>query len=278
MSTKIVYLAHTQKRILDDAVFSILNLVHHGLAEAGAEVIVGTDKPELFENLPVTVWPISAEDIRTWKGEIDFIHRTKPMFLHLVAQQHHGSNILYFDADTAVKVSLSELIAEIERGNALMHASEGVLIDAMMPVYDQVRKAISSGSVSLLDLENSEMFNAGVIGIDSSKTDLLVELVSQLDSIYPRLRIHIIEQMLFAYLLGKNASVLDTSNEVVHWWGKGLNTGPIISEFLDQTAGLSLKERAAKAAQLLPQIESAPMNPKLSFAQKLKRSFKKRLG
>ena len=276
MKTKIVYLAHTQQRILDDAVFSILNLVYQGLENLDCEVIVGTDKPEFFASLPVTTWPITSTNITEWKGEINFIHRTKPVFLDLVVKRYPGCHLIYFDADTALKSELSVLLGKIDAGKAVMHASEGLINETDMAVYTQVRSKIADGTLDLDGLSESEMFNAGVIGIPASQTFILEKVIANLDKTYPKLRIHIIEQMLFSYYIGLRMQIIDSSSFAIHWWGKGLNTGPIISEFLNQTHELALPERALQANALIPKIESTPMNPKLSFFDKLKRSIKKR--
>ncbi len=278
MNTKIIYLAHTQQRILDDAVFSILNLIHQVLASGDCSVLVGTDSPEVFENLPVEVWPITRADVIDWKADIGFIHRTKPVFMQLVASRFPNHNLLYFDADTALKRPLSELLQQLNTGKCLMHATEGKVGSATKPVYKQVRSAISSGILKQQGLEDAEMFNAGVVGIPKDAVGLIEKVITDLDEAYPKLKIHIVEQMLFSYYLSSSVGVADVSAQVYHWWGKGLNTGPIISGFLEKTSELPLGERAKKAAELLQTIEATPMNPKLSFTQKLKRSVKKRFS
>ncbi|MGB0368153.1 MAG: hypothetical protein ACPGD8_02035 [Flavobacteriales bacterium] len=277
MSTKIVYLAHTQQRILDDAVFSILNLVHQGVEKLDCEILVGTDKPECFDGLPVTIWPVSEEQIEGWKGEIDFIHRTKPCFLALVAEANPEHNILYFDADTAVKSSLPKMLTQIGGGQAIMHASEGTLAEAEMPVYKKLRVGIKSGELNLDGLPQTEMFNAGVIGIPAKHTGIFREVVASVDVFYPKLKVHIVEQVLFSYLIGKKASVIDSSNQVVHWWGKGLNTGPVISEFLRSSGELNLEAKSAAAVRLVQTIEQTPFNRNPTFLERLKRSVKKRI-
>ncbi len=278
MSTKIVYLAHTQQRILDDVLFSMLNLINGGLTNLDCEVIVGTDQPNNFNELPVTVWPVSSSEIEQWKGAVNFIHRTKAVFLGLVADKYPEDHILYFDADTAIKVPLQVLLEKLDSGTVLMHASESTIRDAEMPVYRPIKRAIVSGNLDLPGLINSEMFNAGVIGVPRSLTSVFEDVVTGVDQVYPQLKVHIIEQMLFSYYLGKKSEVCATANDIIHWWGKGLNTGPLISEFLKDHRTTSLNKKAQLAAQLVTQIESTPMNPKLSFGKKLKRSLRKRFS
>lgn len=278
MSTKIVYLAHSRTRILNDAVFSILNLVHQGLADAEIEVIVGTDRPHNFQGLPVTIWAVSASDIAEWKGNIDFIHRTKAVFLAKVAEKFPRSNILYFDADTALKVNVDQLIYFLSAGKAVMHESEKTIVKAEMPVYRQVRDHIDPNSLNLPGLLHTEMFNAGVIGVPRNETSVFEEVINGVDRIYPSLRIHIVEQMLFSYFISQRVQIEDCSNMVLHWWGKGLNTGPLIEKFLESTAKMPIHERADAASRLVAELEQVPMNPSLGFIEKLKRSFRKRFS
>jgi hypothetical protein len=278
LKTVIVYLAHTQERILNDAVFSILNLVHSGLLDTDAEVIVGTDKPDFFHHLPVKVWPLSVDQIEEWKGDIGFIHRTKPVFLTMVTAEHPNCNILYFDADTAISCKLTELLSWLDAGKALLHASEGTVETSKMPVYKPIRKLIDSGKLDLPDLASCVMYNAGVIGIPRTNVSDLDDVISAVDKYYPLIKNHIVEQMMFSYYTSARHQIVDTSDVIEHWWGKGTNTGPIISQCLKETKTLSLDVRAKRAAELMTMIKAAPLNPRLSFTERLKRSIRKRIG
>ena len=117
----IVYLAHGSQAVLDQVVFSILSYLHV-LDEfpRDTRILVYCDRPELFSKLLsdlsfLKCEKLESDQIRSYRGTADFVHRVKIKVLQEVLRTHSG-NMIFVDADTAFLRSPAPLFEYINRG------------------------------------------------------------------------------------------------------------------------------------------------------------------
>src|SRR5206468_3387760 len=63
-----------------------------------------------------------------------------------------------------------------------------------------------------------KMWNAGVIGLNSSKKEILKEVLSLTDAVYKQFPKHIAEQFAFSYCFQHAGEVMVADNRIEHYW------------------------------------------------------------
>ena len=207
------------------------------------EIWIYTDKPEWFRQfsdcpLPLRFFTLDAALIKQWRGDIDFVHRVKiELLLHFSAT--HSGNILYADTDMVFLQKLDEVWSNIADGQLFMHMQEGKISDKGNPLFRKLDtflrsdKAIRSDGSPLCDLY---MWNAGLLGFNTTHRDLLQKALEYTDSEHPKFPKHIIEQFAFSIQFSSGGSVRSALPFALHYWNmKELRQ--IIASFLQYFAG-----------------------------------------
>jgi hypothetical protein len=267
----LVFQAYGHEAVLRECAFALLSFLHqHPQGIPGLEILIYTDKPEFFKDyeaaLPLQYRRISSDEIRRWRGDIDFVHRVKIEVL-LDAVRTHAGAFLYADTDIVFLQSVERIFEGIEAGRRYMHVQEYRLRDEVNPVGVKFRKFLSkqgplewAGRRETISLDTA-MWNAGVLGFSDADKALLEEVLAFTDAVYPLFHKHIVEQFAFSLTFARAGQVYATCREILHYWS--------LKEMRDYLASffLHFQERSVPELARLSQLIQlhVPMQDRGSF-------------
>ena len=229
MSKKyIVYQAYGNEDILNEALYSMVSFYKvHGIDYREVELVVYTDNAAHFESVlgkeRVHCKPLDASLVKQWRGDINFVHRVKiETLLHFTATLQ-DDQVLYLDSDIVFLKPVLELFEKIKEGIFVMHEFEGKLNESAFPLILKMGKFIKRHQQELqskgFDVPvNTGVWNAGVIGFNSSKKHLLSKVLCFTDGFYPLYPKHIAEQFGFSLYLSKEGKLFNSSEFLFHYW------------------------------------------------------------
>ena len=272
----LVLQAYGSPRIVQEARFAILTFLHFALPRAGEwRVVVYTDQPARFGDLGpgVVTEPIDPSRLAAWRGAIDFVHRVKlELLLDCVAR--HPGTLLYADSDTYFTADPWTLWARIGPGDAVMHEREGRLDEEANGIMRKMHRFVRDTELPLPGGEreriagSTEMWNAGVVGLDASVAEpLLRRALALTDAMHARYRKHVTEQLAVSWVL-QHALRLHAAGDVVHhYWRSCPEFEGILGRFFAEHEGAPLPALAAAAVALRP--VGAPPAPRRRWWQRL---------
>lgn len=229
MKNAVLYQAYGGTAFVNECRFALLKYLHvYNLKPpASTAVFIYTDKPHLFSDFEpffhhLHCRPMSAETVKAWRGDIDFVHRVKIKMMEDLLRDFSG-NLLYCDTDTCATAPLENIFAGIEAGTAFMHEYEGRINGQSFPAFAKWEKFLSANPVPyngkhVVYQPSLQMFNAGVVGLRSGDKALLADVLALTDGVYRKFPKHIAEQFAFSYCLQQNRKIEEAKNEVAHYW------------------------------------------------------------
>lgn len=221
LKNNIIYLSYGQGPHADELVYSVLSALHMlGGGSRDYRIIVYTDNPAAFGDLPVHIELLSDKVLSDWAGPFDFNHRRK-IFTIKHALEKFGDRLAYCDTDTFFLKHPRKLFAHIRPGHTVMHIGEYHL-------YDSCASKLADFVLDH-DLRNrvgqrwnitpaTGMFNAGVIGLHETDISLVDEVLHLTDQIYPHVRIPTIEQFAFSVCFDKHTKLRESYGIIHHYW------------------------------------------------------------
>ena len=238
---------------------------------------VYTDDPAFFEPLgdALSLRTLSAEDIRSWRGPLDFTHRLKAMMIREMTQRHPTDPLLYLDADTFFVAPVAPVFERITPSSSVMHDREYNVATRDSGQLRRFRKhmgalAFRGGPVDL----SGDMWNAGAVGIHPSRFPLVESWLEFIDTLYPRYRRGLVEQYGISLLLQRAAEVRPCADEVFHYWAQKEEYTEAIRRELDLlrrlTRAESLRHLRASRIALPPPLRK---RHRLSTMDRLRRAL-----
>lgn len=267
--------AYGGPRHLRQARFCLLTFQHWALRAAEPpRVLVYTTRPEEFAGTGdnVETVPVSEEQLARWRGAIDFVHRIKLEVL-LDALARRPGRLLYVDGDTWFPVDPAALFARIAPGRTLMRVSEGPFSNRSNGIQRKMHRFVTRHAFALPGGETvripgeTEMWDAGVIGIHSDDRPLVARALALTDAMYPLYPKHVIEQSAVSYVLQTSTALGATGDDVEHYWRSAKELEPRIAEFLEAHRALPAQEQADRAAELRPR--GGPPRPKRRWWERM---------
>lgn len=169
--TNLIYLAHTDIRFIRQARFSILALMEYIPAFGQAyQLIVFTDKAEVFTDLGAIIEPLDEARIKEFRGVNDFVHRMKIMALKTVMDKYAGHAIL-LDSDNLTFQNPRPLFEKLSAGDSILNQIEERLDQPQSPLGKKFHRffkkhpIIPIGTEELTIPVDTVLWNAGVVGI-----------------------------------------------------------------------------------------------------------------
>lgn len=224
----IVYQAYGSEDILNEALYSILSFYKvHGIDYREIEIVVYTDNAAYFESVlgkdRIQYRQLDAALVKQWRGNIDFVHRVKIETLLNFTSTLKDDQVLYLDSDIVFIKPVKDLFEKINQGLFIMHEFEGKLNASTFPLILKMGKFIRNHQQELhtkgFDVPvDTGVWNAGVIGFDSSKQYLLNKVLCFTDGFYPLYPKHIAEQFGFSLYLSTEGKVFNSSDYLFHYW------------------------------------------------------------
>jgi hypothetical protein len=237
-----------------EAIFSLLSALHWNRQKPDdLRFLIFTDRPAGFSNLPATVEFIEPEQWRTWSGPTLFNHRCKILALQHALRKYRAPTAL-LDADTWFRKSPHELFERITPGKSLLHIREARICDIATregrKVADFVghnRFASFAGDDIAIPVQ-TDLWNAGVVGLDPANVSVLDEVLNLTDQFCARSNLHILEQLAFSFILPQRTQLQESYDIVFHYWPPYLHE-PFrkkIPDLMERHTNLPLKARAAR--------------------------------
>lgn len=234
-----------------EAIFSLLSALHWtGPEPRDLRFLILTDRPEDFASLPATVEFIEPEQWHAWSGPTRFNHRCKILALQHVIR-NYGTPTVLLDADTWFRKSPYKLFNRIAPGKTVLHIREASICDISTPegrkfanFVTQNRFLSSVGHDFSIPVQTN-LWNAGVVGLDPADLNLLDEVLFLTDQFCARSDLHILEQLAFSYLLAQRTSLQETHDIVFHYWPPYLHN-PFrqkLPDIMRRCEGLTLEDR-----------------------------------
>lgn len=226
MENYLLYQAYGKKEVKLECKFSLLHLLSKNFQHNLCPVIY-TDDITFFENIlkdfpSKIIRGITTEEIQEWRGEINFLHRVKIKILMDFLDNHAG-NLLYCDTDTYFLQSPNTIFSDLEKGEFYMHILEG-RINKKTDIQFKKWEKFLMNHMEIVNVSNHseinqiEMWNAGVIGFNSKYKELLKAVLDLTDKIYPLFPKHIAEQFSFSYIFQRKVNIRSASNYIFHFW------------------------------------------------------------
>ena len=259
MNNYILFQAYGLKSIFDECTFFLLRFAAEATdwEKNNIKIIIYTSDKTMFADcssaLPNIIFePITMDQVKKWRGDIDFVHRVKiEIISHFFA--HYTGNLLYCDTDTYPVKSLQPVFTNINEGKIYMHIEEGN-IEPSNQFKKWYRFLTENNQFNFLQKGNAgiAMWNAGVIGLNSRYKNLLPDVLKLTDTIYPMFKKHTVEQFVFSYTLQKNQAINAASSYIYHYWDlKEFRT--LLDLWFLNNKGKDIKELAAAAKTISPE-------------------------
>jgi hypothetical protein len=215
----IIIQAHSKPALYYEAVYAIYSLgVHDNLSDY--HFVIYTDNSKFFQpylnGFDVSYHALTPTLLEKWMGPANFIHRAKIEMLQN-ASQHYQGNFLYIDSDVCFQKSIQIMFKGIAIGDLYLHRCESLLREVKMylPLVNMTVNV--EGTVHLV-ADNLFVWNAGVIGFNSSNAGKLEQVLAVTDHIYATYQKHIVEQFAFSYVFQLNSKIQSAEQEVLHYW------------------------------------------------------------
>jgi len=260
----IIYQAYGSKDIINEAIYSLLSYYKSTSDDVNNEVkivIYADDIPAIdhyFSEKNLIYRPLTQELIMEWRGNIDFVHRVKIKILQDFFADYQEANILYVDSDTVFKTGPEQLFKSISEGKFVMHVMEGILKERANLILKKLFKYLYFNDILLKNGEKirvslkTQMWNAGVLGINDSNKDILDKVLDFTDSLYPKFSKHIVEQFAFSYYFQTEGEIIPAGPIIFHYWNfKEFRI--VLSAFFERYKGKDLNFLLGKIDEIDPQ-------------------------
>ncbi|MFN8922861.1 MAG: hypothetical protein ACK5XP_08070, partial [Sphingobacteriia bacterium] len=189
-----------------------LHSLYHQLGDAWAQwpIRLYTDQPEALAR-QYAAWPhiqpvaLSPGQLADWAGPQQFVHRVKLEVLRHAAREGHA--LFYLDTDTFFVQDPRPALAAIEQeGVFYQHEYEYSLARPNGILPRKVARFARRNRFTLVGAPlqigpDTEMWNAGVIGLPPGRADLLGWMLALTDVLYAAYPKHVMEQLAVSYVL-----------------------------------------------------------------------------
>lgn len=273
------FLYQPQALHLEQLELSVLSWLKY--SEVHPDVIVVTDrKKEFFSRLPfaVKVETLSDDVFLNWMGPFHFFWRIKICSIVHVLEKLRPKKLIYSDTDVVCKLSLKKRMNEWRNGVTYMNLRERKLSGELQVKENKtIWKKIKGKTFAGVAIdEDSEMWNAGVVGIKQEDKGFITDALRICDSMLEQ-RIFLIrnEQIALSLALKNKSNLESLEPELRHFWNNKSEWNMYYSQFTQKYDG---QERLAHFSEFnieLPLLNER-QDAKLGFFGKLRRSLSKR--
>jgi len=235
----------------DGAIFSFLTFKNWIIDSDQIEVVVLTEKPEIFSNYPVHVIPMNSDQKKEWSINSEYHFRIKNRGMAFVMDKlnlKEHDKILFFDTDTYFHKSPLRLFDLIQPNQALFYLKEGLIYDKkrfFVYVQHLEGKQITIDNETYELSKKSALWGSLMVGINAQmrpSLDWADKLMLQLFYIVPAHTIEpfaLSESLLRKYEIeeGKNfVSLYSTSRKKEH-------AANILTNFFKENKSLSIQNQ-----------------------------------
>lgn len=217
MKTLAYFVFGKKKEYQFELSFSVLSAVRYLVQDpAPIRIVLITEEGAGRPDLPIEHLFFSRDEFSRWSGGSGNVHRVKEFAL-MKALDHYRGAVAHIDPDTYFLQHPRKLFERISPRNSVMHASEGPLSSHLIwePILGSGVTEVAGYPV----LPESLMLNSGVIGLDYSDRDLLLDSVLVEDRLYEISPAFNIEQFATGAVLSKRTRLSLCNDILKHYWG-----------------------------------------------------------
>jgi len=247
----LLYLSYGTGPHEQEVIFSIFSALHWSPEYGNYQVLIYTDHPESFQDLPVQVQFISPDQWNDWAGPKQFNHRRKILALkHAI--EHHDGPVVLLDGDTWLRAPAKRLFDRVSSGRTLMHIREGGISEIDTLLSHKMRDLLQGAELQDAEGEryrispDVQMYNAGVIGLDPVDAGLLDEVLELTDQLCQLSDLHVLEQFAFSYVLAEKTKLQEADDLVFHYWPPYLHEPfrAALPKLMDDAESMPILKRA----------------------------------
>jgi len=251
----LIYLAYGSPDLHAEAVYSLLS--YYKVARPAAQVLIYTDAAATFKQVlgerPGISYPtVTPDEWQSWRGSSNKVYLLKIGVLTHAAQ-HYPGNLLFVDTDTIWQADPAPLFAQIERGQFIMHVSEGKLAtgnELSRKIYRRLKGQVFTVAQRALSITDSTvLYNSGILGLSSILAAQLPNVVALADQLYAAYNKHMMEQLAFSMWFGETGTIAQAAPYVLHYWNLKA-ARPLLTQVFQQHALHSLEAFYEKATAL----------------------------
>jgi len=242
----------------DGAIFSFLTFQNWLLENHQIEIVVLTEKPELFSDYPVKTLLMSEEQRNEWSLNGQYHFRIKNRGLAFVLDQlklKDSDKILFFDTDTYFHKSPLPLFDLIQSNQALFYLNEGLIYDrARFDIYVknlEGRKIEIDGEYYELS-RKSAMWGSLMMGIMADMRPSLDWADKLMLKFFDLVPAHTIEPFSFSETLLRKYKIVEGKNFVSLYSTsrKKEHAKNILANFFHKNRGLHFNEKVRLAQKI----------------------------
>ena len=158
-----------------------------------------------------------------------------------------------------------------------MHCNEGTLESKANPILKKIHNFIKNKSFDVSGEKTiiptyTEMWNAGVIGLNSNQSYLLPKILKITDLLYASYPKHVMEQLAFSYYIQSRGAINSAQESIVHYWDmKEFSTD--ILNYIETNRGNDLKDMVKTIYSISPKKKSKKLNFIQRFFNKLQKKI-----
>jgi hypothetical protein len=277
-----VYLAHGGWEFRKEAVLSISSLAEKG--PLPGKILVYTDRPDEFKNLPVEPVLLTKSRIKSWQGPYGFMHRMKIELLRELLREGRG-HLIFVDSDTVWRDGPARICEFLHDGCVVLQDREHKLSEAFFPEYLAVLSdtgLLKKEGLPVTAQRPLWMFNTGVVGLPSAMNPDVLEDALRMCDLLARsvpFKMTWVEQTAYSYIFQSLGMEIRTcAEEVLHYWRDSFE----FSRLIKKCSQDELTELGKAPDRVLELIEEGRRrkrsfwNQLLARAKRLKRSINKR--
>lgn len=257
-----VYLAHSQERFRRQTVFSILSMMEYlQPSDLPHRIVVYTDKSDDFQQLEVETVPITERMLIEWKGNIDFVHRTK-ICVMLDAAERFSGKLMFLDSDNCLFRNPVDFLRNWSDDTVIMEKLEYVLnspADRVGKKYKRFFKRVNSFAGYNVEM-TQQCWNSGIIGLPEAAQEKLPDVLKVCDVMHKLFNKHLSEQMAFSIVMSKHFDVVPFNEFTYHWFGHGHAINLIVNRVLSDYETDSLDQLIQKVVAVKDEVRNAPLN------------------
>ena len=219
----LLYLSYGRGPHEKEVAFSALSAYRSEKPGDSYRILIYTDHPESFEDLPAGIHYVSPEQWIAWAGPQNFNHRRKILALQHALACGEGPVVL-LDGDTWLRRPVDRLFERVSPGRTVMHIREGRVSEVDTPLYCSLKEVLMRSRLmdrharSFGITPHSFMWNAGVIGLDPADAGLLDTVLDLTDQLCNVSELHVLEQFAFSWVLAKETHLTEAADLVFHYW------------------------------------------------------------
>lgn len=284
-----MYLVHGGPKYQVQARYSVLTLLAL-LAEDPRpdwRIVIYTDRPEGCPEHPqIQAERLDADELRRFRGPLDYVHRIKMEVLRRAALTLDGP-LLYVDCDTrwtalpdAPFRALSMAPAEGQPRAAFMHVFEGQVNASFYGDYAQVLARHSELRARLGIHPGAEwpMWNAGTVGVPAGSAGIFEHALAVTDGlIFAIRRRNWVEQLALSIAIGQRLRIEAFDAYLEHYWQHSAELPALLGRFFASLPAGSIEHQARRAAGFAidaEALEAIRRSPGHRLAQVYARSAK----